>query len=69
METIQFKTNINCDGSVEKETAKFSKEKGVKSWNVDTFNPNKILTIETEVLTSAQIIELVKIVGFKAEKV
>ena len=69
METLQFKTNINCSGCVARVTPNLNDEKGIKSWKVDTDNPGKILTVETEQLTAQQVIESVKKAGFKAEKV
>jgi len=69
MQTLQFKTNINCGGCIEKITPDLNRTKGIKSWKVDTTNPNKVLTVETELLTAEQVIESVKQAGFKAEKV
>jgi copper chaperone len=38
---------------------------GIKSWNVDTENPDKILTVETD-LDAELIVETVEDVGFDA---
>jgi copper chaperone len=69
MQTLQFKTNINCDGCIAKITPDLNRAKGIKSWTVDIVNPDKVLTVETEQLTAKQVIESVKRAGFKAEKV
>lgn len=69
MQTLQFKTNINCGGCVAKITTDLNSAAGITSWKVDTTNPNKVLTVETELLTAEQVIESVKQAGFKAEKV
>jgi copper chaperone len=69
MQTLQFKTNINCGGCIAKITPDLNSTTGIKSWKVDTTNPNKVLTVETEQLTAEQVIESVKQAGFKAEKV
>ena len=68
METIQFKTNINCGGCVAKVTPALNETAGIKSWNVDTVNPAKILTVETGSLTAADIEALVSKAGFNIKK-
>jgi len=68
METLQFKTNINCSGCVAKVTPALNSEKGIESWKVDTGNPAKVLTVETEGLTAEQVIGTLNKAGFKAEK-
>lgn len=67
METLQFKTNINCSGCVAKVTPGLNETEGIAQWNVDTSNPNKILTIETDSASKEQVIEAVKKAGFKIE--
>ena len=67
MKTLQFKTNINCGGCIARVTPKLNEVKGIHSWKVDTDNPDKILTVETETLTNEPIIEAVKKVGFQIQ--
>ncbi|HVV04234.1 MAG TPA: heavy-metal-associated domain-containing protein [Puia sp.] len=67
MSTLQFKTNIDCGGCVARVTPRLNETKGILSWKVDTDNPDKILTVETEALGSENIIEVVKKVGFNIE--
>jgi len=67
MSTLQFKTNINCGGCVARVTPRLNETKGILSWKVDTGNPDKILTVETETLGSENIVEVVKKVGFNIE--
>lgn len=67
METIQFKTNINCGGCVAKITPKLNGAKGIVNWNVDTENPNKVLTVQTNHLPAASVIEIVKMAGFSIQ--
>jgi len=64
METVQFKTNINCGGCVAKVTPKLNETKGIITWKVDTDNPDKVLTVETDNLPREAIIEIVKKAGF-----
>jgi copper chaperone len=48
MKQYQFKTNINCSSCVAKITPVLNASEHVTNWNVDTTNPAKILTVETE---------------------
>ncbi len=48
METLKLKTNINCSGCVAKVTPSLNQTIGENNWQIDTQNPNKILTITGE---------------------
>lgn len=63
----QFKTNINCGGCVAAVTPHLSANKEIKHWEVDTKNPQKILTVETDLLTGDKVKEIVEKAGYKAE--
>jgi Heavy-metal-associated domain. len=67
MKTIQFKTNINCSNCLAKVTPFLNKKEGIESWSVDIESPDKILTVETEDLTSEDIVKTIKRTGFEAE--
>jgi copper chaperone len=67
MKKYQFKTNINCGGCVAKVTPFLNAENEIKNWSVDTQNPSKVLTVETENLTDERVREIVRNAGFKAE--
>jgi copper chaperone len=67
MNQYQFKTNINCSGCVAKVTPVLNNNEEIKEWNVDTVNPSKVLTVQTESLNEEQVKELVSKAGFKAE--
>jgi copper chaperone len=69
METLQFKTNINCGGCIAKVTPFLNEEQGIIEWKVDTNNPNKILTVQKEGITENEIIATVKEAGFKIEPI
>ena len=69
MKTLQFKTNINCAGCVAKVTPFLNEENQIEKWTVDTNHPSKILTIDTNRLTAAEIEEKVKKAGFKIEPI
>ncbi len=68
MKTLKFKTNIKCTGCVSKVTPFLNDEKGIEKWDVDIFNPEKILSVETDSINSDKIIEAIEKAGFKAEK-
>ena len=69
MREYQFKTNINCSGCVAKVPPHLNQNAEIEEWNVDTNNPNKLLTVKTENLSETEINEIVRQAGFKAEKV
>lgn len=64
----KYKTNINCGGCVASVTPHLNANSNIKSWEVDTANPQKILTIETDTLSDEAVREIVIKAGFKAEK-
>lgn len=68
METLKFKTNVNCGGCVATVTPHLNQIKGIGKWNVDTSNPLKILTVEAFDVVPEVIIEKLKEAGYKAEK-
>lgn len=49
-----------------KVTPIFNENTQIKKWKVDTANPYKILTVETENLVAAQVKSMVEEAGFKA---
>jgi copper chaperone len=63
----KFKTNINCSGCVAKVTPHLNEADGIKEWSVDTNNPNKILSVESDNLTEEEIKHIVTKAGFKIE--
>ncbi|NIG53360.1 heavy-metal-associated domain-containing protein [Chitinophaga sp. Cy-1792] len=69
METYKFKTNINCSGCVAGVTPHLNQATGVETWNVDTANPSKVLTVETNGVTAEEVVAIVKKAGFSAEKI
>ena len=68
METYSFKTNINCNGCIAAVTSKLSEVKGIKHWQVDTENPDKILTVELENSKPEAIVDAVKSAGYTIEE-
>ena len=69
METLRFKTNINCGGCVKAVTPQLDKVEGIANWQVDTDNPEKILTVEAQGADAATVKKAVEAAGFKAEPI
>lgn len=69
MNTIKLKTNINCGGCVAKITPFLNNEDEIRTWDVDISSPQKILTVETDALNAAEVIQMVQQAGFKAESI
>lgn len=69
MKELKFKTNINCGGCVSAVTPHLEKKEGIEKWEVDTNNPDKILTVQTENLSENEIIATVNKAGYNAERV
>ena len=69
MEKLKFKTNINCGGCIKAVKPHLDNTEGVKKWDVDTANPEKILTIEAEGVSAEKVKQTVERAGFKAEAI
>jgi copper chaperone len=67
METLQFKTNINCAGCIARVAPKLESTKGILNWKVDTANPNRVLTVETDNLSKDVVMAAVKEAGFNIQ--
>lgn len=64
---VQFKTTINCGGCITRVKPGLDNAEGIREWNVDIENPDKILTVQSEGITVDQVIAIVQGKGFKAE--
>ena len=67
MNILKFKTNINCGNCVKAVTPILNNDKEIKSWAVDTDSPDKVLTVQSERLSSSEVINLIWNAGFKGE--
>ncbi len=65
MKKYQFNTNINCGGCIATVTPHLNANEQIKHWEVDTQNPKKVLTVETESLSPEAITEIVNKAGYK----
>ena len=68
METIKFKTNINCGGCLKSVTPHLDELDNVDSWKVDINNPDKILEVKIEDGNENTVVSAVKKAGFEIDK-
>ena len=68
METIKFKTNINCGGCLKSVTPHLDELDNVDSWKVDIKNPDKILEVKLEDGNENAVVSAVKKAGFEIDK-
>lgn len=63
METLKFKTNINCGSCIRSVTGFIEEVEGIDQWEVDTNNPDKILTVKGRA-GAQEVIDAVEDAGF-----
>ena len=68
MKTLKFKTNINCGNCLATAKPFLDKIKNVQGWNVDTNDPEKILSVEGDNVEAENVVEMVQMAGYKAEQ-
>jgi copper chaperone len=68
MNTLKFTTNIKCGGCIAKVAPSLNNAKGISKWEVDTTNPQKVLTVETSELLETEIVSIIKNAGFSATR-
>ena len=69
MNTLKFKTNINCAGCLAKVSPFLNAEQSIEKWDVNTSIPEKVLTVETDEANADRVISVVKNAGFNIERV
>lgn len=68
MKTLTFTTNINCGNCIKSITPWLNESDEIEEWNVDTNNPQKILTAVVEDTTTPEtIVEIVTKAGFSIQ--
>ncbi|MDR6785001.1 heavy-metal-associated domain-containing protein [Pedobacter africanus] len=69
METLKFKTNIKCSGCIAAVTPFLNELPEVTKWEVDTNNPDKILTIEgNDSLDAETVVNTIEKAGYAARE-
>lgn len=66
---FQFKTNLNCGGCVSKVKPDLDNAQNIDEWNVDTDNPDKILTVKSAGITKDEVAAIIQSKGFTAESI
>lgn len=67
MEALKFKTNIKCSGCIAQVSPALNDTVGTNNWSVDIANPDKILTVSSQIKNKDEIKRAVEKAGFKAE--
>lgn len=65
--SYKFKTNINCGGCIKAVTQPLNQAEGISSWEVNTDNPDKILTVVSNGITREEIMAIIKKAGYNIE--
>lgn len=69
METSKFKTNIKCGGCIAAVNPHLDKLSEIEKWEVDTQDPDKVLTVQSKTgVNDQEIIDVLETAGYKAEK-
>ena len=66
MKNLAFKTNIQCGNCLSKVSPKLNEQPGIQAWQVDLQDPDRTLTVETDILSSEDIQKAVVKAGFIA---
>ena len=72
MNSIRFKTNINCGNCIKSVTPFLNALDEVETWHVNTESPEKVLTVETDKSAddmAQEVIATVSAAGFKIERI
>lgn len=69
MATLQFKTNIKCNGCISSVTPFLSGIKEIKEWKINLNSSERTLTVEGIELNPAVIISVLEKAGYKAEQI
>ncbi|MEI6575442.1 MAG: heavy-metal-associated domain-containing protein [Bacteroidota bacterium] len=67
MPSLQFKTNVKCNGCKAAITPFLDNEETISEWRVDIFDPDRILTVEGEDVKASTVIAILEKAGYKAE--
>jgi len=66
---MKFKTNIKCDGCIAAVGPVLDKAVGPSHWQVDLSDPLRVLTVDTQVVSAAQIQQVLREVGYQADEI
>lgn len=66
---LKFKTTLSCNGCKSKLAPFLNDAEGIKSWNIDLDDADKILTIHSDGITSGEVRKLIEQAGYTSEEV
>ncbi|NJB86078.1 copper chaperone CopZ [Lewinella marina] len=70
MQTLKFKTNINCGGCVRGVTPSLNDNEHIRDWKVDLESEDRILTVEADdEITAHEVSAVVADAGFNAQPI
>ena len=64
---MKIKTNVMCGACISKVTPFLNEAVGEGNWNVDTTDPKKILSVNTESISEHELIDILEKAGYKGE--
>lgn len=67
MSEFKFKTTINCGNCVNLVRPDLDGEPEIERWEVDTQNPDKVLTVSGQDITRERVMSVVRDAGFEIE--
>lgn len=65
MTTLKYKTNLNCGSCVAAVKPHLDNDPTIRRWSVDTADPNKVLTVEVETISTENVEKDMASAGFK----
>ncbi len=68
MKKTVFKTNINCGTCVANVTPFLDRAKSIESWEVDTTNKEKLLSVKGQNIDKSEVARLVEEAGYTIEE-
>jgi copper chaperone CopZ len=69
MKKMEFKTDLKCNGCIERITSQMNSLDGIITWDVDLTKPEKILKIESMRDNEPEIISILREKGYTCEKI
>jgi len=68
MEILVFKTNVRYKKNVEQVRYLFDNCRGIRKWNIDLQDTDKVLRVEAEKISAAEIQDIMRYAGFDCEE-
>ncbi len=69
MKILKFKTNIVSSSAVSAVSNTIDRINNILNWEVETANPEKILTVRGEAVSAARVVGAVRKAGFQIARV